>query len=158
VIITRTHVLSGAALQQIQEQASVLDPGWLADLAIRLTADPGLRVSVITYADGTTALEVLAAGPLWHSEHTIDRHRFTRPGSVPARTLLLGGPSGLQDAIRLVRATLQQAAQAPARLARPTLRACPAPCRAQLMIPRPDLPHPVIAANHGGRRRESSSS
>ena len=115
MIITRTDVLSGATPQQIQDHTAGLAPARLAGLAARLAADPGLRVSVITYDDGTKALEVLPAGPPCHTEHTIDHRRFTRPDGPPARTLPLAGQSGLQDAIRLIRATLQEASQPPGR-------------------------------------------
>lgn len=80
MIITRTDVLSGAAPQQIQKQASLLDPSWLADLAVCLAVDPDLRVSVITYADGATALEVLALPP-YHSGYTGARREVTRLGA-----------------------------------------------------------------------------
>ncbi len=115
MIITRTDVLSGATPQQIQDHTAGLAPASLAGLAARLAEDPGLRVSVITYDDGSKALEVLRAGPPGHTEHTIDRRRFTRPDGSPARTLPLAGQSGLQDAIRLIRATLQDADQPPGR-------------------------------------------
>ncbi len=48
--------LSGAAPDRIQEQAQGLEPGRLRELAVKLTGDPDLTVSVITYADGNQEL------------------------------------------------------------------------------------------------------
>ena len=105
MIITRTDVLSGATPQQIREKAAGLDPARLADLAVQLAADTGLRVSVITYPDGTQALEVLRAAPPGR------RTAATRPTGPPARTLSLATLPGLQAAIQLIHDTLQQASQ-----------------------------------------------
>lgn len=104
-------ILSGATPQQIRDQTSDLAPARLRDLAVRLAADPDLRVSVITYDDGSKEVEVLHTGPPHRTEDTIDRLKFTRPDpAASARALSVTSESGLQDAVDLVRATLLDAA------------------------------------------------
>ena len=66
----------------------VTTPGWFPGCR------SALRVSVISYRDGSQALEVLPAGPPRHTGHTIDHRRFTRPGAPAARTLPVAGQSG----------------------------------------------------------------
>jgi len=103
-------VLSGTTDEQIQNQAEGLEPAQLRDLAVHLAADPDLTVSVITYDDGRLELEILHTGPPHHTDHTIDRRRFTRqPPQAASRTLSIAGPAGLQDTLTLVRAILQDA-------------------------------------------------
>ena len=94
VTICKT-VLNGATPGQIQG----LMPAQLRDLAVQLTADPDLTVSLITY-DGRVELKVLHAGPPYR---TVDRGRFT--GQVPLE-MSIASPAGLQDAVTLVRAIL----------------------------------------------------
>jgi hypothetical protein len=62
VIIISKAILSATTAQRVRELVSGLDPAPLWDLALELAAQPGLRVSVITYQDGSTELEVLAVG------------------------------------------------------------------------------------------------
>jgi hypothetical protein len=85
VLITRTDVLSGAASEQVRNRAAGLAPA-VAGLAVQLAADPALRVSVISYRDGSQALEVLRAGPPRHTGHTIDT------AGSPAPACRLPGP------------------------------------------------------------------
>lgn len=65
---------------------------------------------MITYDDGTLALEVLDTGPPHRTEDTIDCRKFAsqRP-AAQARTLSIAGPAGLEDAVTLVRAMLRDA-------------------------------------------------
>jgi hypothetical protein len=103
-------VLSGTTDEQIQNQAEGLEPAQLRDLAVHLAADPDLTVSVITYDDGRLELEILHTGPPHHTDHTIDRRRFTRqPPQAASRTVSIAGPAGLQDTLTLVRAILKDA-------------------------------------------------
>ena len=48
----------------------------LRDLALHLASYRDLRVSVITYEDGSAELEVLHTGPPHHTEATIDHGKF----------------------------------------------------------------------------------
>jgi hypothetical protein len=73
--------LSGAAPDRIREQTRGLESDGLRDLAVKLAGDPGLTVSVITYADGRQELEVLHTGPPHHPEETIDGFRTILRGS-----------------------------------------------------------------------------
>ncbi len=105
-VICKT-VLSGCTPGQIQDRAKGLGPGQLRDLAVRLAGEPDLTVSVITYDDGRTELEVLRTGPPHHTDDTIDCDRFThQPGQEAHRTLSIATPAGLQDAVTLVRTIL----------------------------------------------------
>jgi hypothetical protein len=110
VIIISKAILSAETAQHIQELASGLEPAPLRDLALELATQPDLRVSVITYQDGTAELEVLDEGAPRHDEDTIDCGRFTRPGlASQARTLGLAGEAWLHDAVNLIRATMRDA-------------------------------------------------
>ena len=109
ITISKT-VLSGTNPRTIREQTQDLAPARLRDLAVRLAGHPGLTVSVITYDDGTQELEVLHTGAPRFTEHTIDCRKFTRqPGVPPGWTLSIARQSGLQDAVRLICDTLQDA-------------------------------------------------
>jgi hypothetical protein len=106
-------ILSGAAPEQIRDQACGLASAPLRELAARLAADPDLTVSVITYQDGSQELEVLHTGLPHCDADAIDCRRFTRqPPAVPARPLSIAGPAGLHDAVRLIRTVLWDAATA----------------------------------------------
>ena len=59
----RKVTLSGSAPDRIREQTEGLESGCLRDLAVKLAGDAALTVSVLTYADGRTELEVLRTGP-----------------------------------------------------------------------------------------------
>jgi hypothetical protein len=79
-------------------------------LAVELAAHSDLRVSVITYEDGTEELEVLHVGPPHRDENTIDRGKFAdRARTAPDWTLCLAGESGIRNAMNLIRATLRNA-------------------------------------------------
>jgi hypothetical protein len=108
VIIISKAILSTETAQHIRKLVSDLEPAPLRDLALELAAQPDLRVSVITYEDGTAELEVLDVGSPCHDEHTIDCRRFTRPDppSRP-RTLPLTGQSSLRDTVDLIRAAMR---------------------------------------------------
>jgi hypothetical protein len=111
VITICKAVISGASPGRVREQAGGLAPAGLRDLAVRLASDPDLTVSVITYDDGRQELEVLHTGPPHLTEHTIDRHQFTRqPGYGATRSVSVATPAGLQGAIALVRSILLDAA------------------------------------------------
>jgi hypothetical protein len=79
----------------------------LRDLALRLASYRDLRVSVITYEDGSAELEVLHAGPPHHTEATIDRGKFTgQPATESGWVVDLAGDSALEHATELIRGTL----------------------------------------------------
>jgi hypothetical protein len=85
----------------------------LRDLALHLASYRDLRVSVITYDDGSAELEVLHAGPPHHTAATIDRGRFAgRPAAEPGWVVDLAGDSALEQAADLIRATLLKASAA----------------------------------------------
>jgi hypothetical protein len=118
VITIHKAVLSGATLSEIRDQVEELarGPGGnaaaarLRDLAVELAAHRDLRVSVITYEDGTEELEVLHAGPPHLSENTIDCGKSADLArAAPDSTLCLAGESGIRDAVNLIRATLRNA-------------------------------------------------
>jgi hypothetical protein len=82
----------------------------LRDLAVELAAHRDLRVSVITYEDGTEELEVLHTGPPHRDENTIDRTKFAgQARAAPDWTLYLAGESGIRNAANLIRAALPNA-------------------------------------------------
>jgi hypothetical protein len=82
----------------------------LRDLALHLASYRDLRVSVITYDDGSAELEVLHAGPPHHTAATIDRGRFAgRPAAEPGWVVDLAGDAALEQAADLIRATLLKA-------------------------------------------------
>lgn len=82
----------------------------LRDLALHLASYRDLRVSVITYDDGSAELEVLHAGPPHHTAATIDCGRFAgRPAAEPGWVVDLAGDAALEQATDLIRATLLQA-------------------------------------------------
>ena len=104
-------ILSGATPRQLRDRTKGLEPARLRDLAVQLAEHPDLTVSVITCDDGTQELEVLGVGPPHHTEDTIDHRRFSRqPAGTPARTLSIASQAGFQDAIRLIRGILLDAA------------------------------------------------
>lgn len=108
MIIISKAILSATTAQHVRELVSDLDPAPLWDLALELAAQPGLRVSVITYQDGSTELEVLAVGPPHHDEHTIDCRRFARPDRLrQSRILAPAGQSGLHNAVDMIQAILR---------------------------------------------------
>jgi hypothetical protein len=110
VVISKT-VLSGSAPGQVREQVEGLTSAQLRDLAVQLASDPDLTVSVITYEDGRLELEVLHTGPPYRTEQTIDCGRLTNlPRQAACRTLSIATPRGVQDAITLVHAILQDVA------------------------------------------------
>jgi hypothetical protein len=111
VITICKTILTGRDARQVREQTEGLAPARLRDLAVQLAAHPDLTVSVITYDDGTQELEVLHTGPPHRTEHTIDCRKFTRdPGAEQGWTLSIARQSGLHDAVRLIQATLADAA------------------------------------------------
>lgn len=82
----------------------------LRHLAAHLASYRDLRVSVITYEDGSTELEVLHAGPPYHTSDTIDRRRFAgRAAAEPGLVVDLASDSALEHATDLIRTTLRQA-------------------------------------------------
>ena len=82
----------------------------LRDLALHLASYRDLRVSVITYDDGSAELEVLHAGPPHHTAATIDRGRFAgRSAAEPGWVVDLAGDAALEQATDLIRATLLKA-------------------------------------------------
>ena len=96
MITIHKAVLSGATLSEIRDQVEELARGpggnaasaLLGDLAVELAAHSDLRVSVITYEDGTEELEVLHVGPPHGDENTIDRGKFAdRARTAPDWTL-----------------------------------------------------------------------
>jgi hypothetical protein len=118
VITIHKAVLSGATLSEIRTHLEELArgpggdaaPARLRDLAVELAAHRDLRVSVITYEDGTEELEVLHAGPPYCDEDTFDREKFAgQARTAPDRTLRLAGESGMRDAVNLIRAILTNA-------------------------------------------------
>ncbi len=79
----------------------------LRDLALHLASYRDLRVSVISYEDGSAELEVLHAGPPHHTEATIDRGKFAgRPATESGWIVDLTGDSALEHATDLIRGTL----------------------------------------------------
>ncbi len=140
MITIHKAVLSSATLSEIRDQVEELarGPGGnaaavrLRDLAVELAAHRDLRVSVITYEDGTEELEVLHAGPphlnplgdpaarsraagprSWGGED-----RGLRPGEGfappwPAGDSPRGGPAGLRpccpNAVNTVKHRVHQA-------------------------------------------------
>ena len=85
-------------------------PARLRDLALHLASYRDLRVSVITYDDGSAELEVLHAGPPHHTAATIDCGRFAgRPAAEPGWVVDLADDSALERATDLIRATLLKA-------------------------------------------------
>ena len=79
----------------------------LRDLALHLASYRDLRVSVITYEDGSAELEVLHAGPPHHTEATIDRGKFAgQPVTESGWVVDLAGDSALEHATELIRGTL----------------------------------------------------
>ena len=108
MIVISKAILSTETAQHLRKLVGNLEPAPLRDLALELAAQPGLRVSVITYEDGTAELEVLDVGPPCHDERTIDCRRYTRPDppSQP-RILSLAGQSGLRDTVDLIRAAMR---------------------------------------------------
>jgi hypothetical protein len=108
VTIISKAILSATTAQHVRDVVSGLDPAPLWGLALELAARPGLRVSVITYQDGSTELEVLAAGPPHHDEHTIDCRRYTRTDQLgQSRILPPAGQSGLHDAVDMIQAIMR---------------------------------------------------
>jgi hypothetical protein len=108
VIIISKAILSATTARHVRELVSGLDPAPLWDLALELAAQPGLRVSVITYQDGSTELEVLADGPPHRDEHTIDCRRFTRPDRLGrSRVLPPAGQPGLHAAVDMIQALMR---------------------------------------------------
>lgn len=111
VIVICKTVLNGSTSEQIRDQTDGLAPAQLRALAVQLAGDPDLTVSVITYDDGRLDLEVLHTGPPHRTEHTIDHGRFTsQPQQEASRMLSIATPSGVQDAVTLVRSILLDAA------------------------------------------------
>ena len=79
----------------------------LRDLALHLASYRDLRVSVITYEDGSAELEVLHAGPPHHTAATIDRGKFAgQPATESGWVVDLAGDSALEHATELIRGTL----------------------------------------------------
>jgi hypothetical protein len=79
----------------------------LGDLALRLASYRDLRVSVITYEDGSAELEVLHSGPPHHTAATIDRGKFAgQPATESGWVVDLAGDSALEHAIELIHGTL----------------------------------------------------
>jgi hypothetical protein len=108
VIIISKAILSATTAQHVRELVSGLDSAPLWDLALELATQPGLRVSVITYQDGSTELEVLAADPPRHDERTIDCRRFTRTDRLgQSRILPAAGQYGLHDAVDMIQAIMR---------------------------------------------------
>ena len=82
----------------------------LRDLALQLASYRDLRVSVITYEDGSAELEVLHAGPPHHTEATIDRGKFAgRPATEAGWVVDLTGDAALDHATDLIRGMLLEA-------------------------------------------------
>ncbi|MGH3287880.1 MAG: hypothetical protein ACRDPD_24820 [Streptosporangiaceae bacterium] len=85
----------------------------LRDLALHLASFRDLRVSVITYEDGSAELEVLHAGPPHHTAATIDRGKFAgQPAAESGWVVDLTGEAALEHATELIRGALL-AASAP---------------------------------------------
>ena len=100
-------VLSGAKPAQIREQTEGLESDGLRDLAVKLAGDAALTVSVLSYADGRTELEVLRTGPPGETEETIDSRLLAlQTGQVPVQRLPIAGPPDVQHAAALVRTIL----------------------------------------------------
>jgi hypothetical protein len=79
----------------------------LGDLALRLASYRDLRVSVITYEDGSAELEVLHSGPPHHTAATIDCGKFAgQPATESGWVVDLAGDSALEHAIELIHGTL----------------------------------------------------
>jgi hypothetical protein len=79
----------------------------LRDLALLLASYRDLRVSVITYEDGSAALEVLHAGPPHHTADSIDHRKFAgRAATAPGWVVDLADDSALQHVTDLIRAAL----------------------------------------------------
>ena len=79
----------------------------LRDLALHLASYRDLRVSVITYEDGSAELEVLHAGPPHHTAATIDCGKFAgQPVTESGWVVDLAGDSALEHATELIRGTL----------------------------------------------------
>ena len=81
----------------------------LRDLALHLASYRDLRVSVITYEDGSAELEVLHTGPPHHTEATIDHGKFARPATESGWVVDLTGDAALEHATDLIRAMLLEA-------------------------------------------------
>jgi hypothetical protein len=103
----RKVTLSGSAPDRIREQTEGLESGCLRDLAVKLAGDAALTVSVLTYADGRTELEVLRTGPPGETGETIDSRLLAlQTGQVPVQRLPIAGPPDVQNAAALVRTIL----------------------------------------------------
>jgi hypothetical protein len=110
VITIRKTVFSDSTPGRIRDQLEGVATAPLGDLALELAADPDLTVSVITYDDGRLELEVLHTGLPHRTEDTIDCRRFTgQHPQATSRTLSIAAPTGLQDAVTMVRAILGDA-------------------------------------------------
>jgi hypothetical protein len=110
VIKISKTILSGATPGHIREQTESLAPAQLRELAVQLAADPDLTVSVITYDDGRTELEVLHTGPPHRTERTIDCCWFERePAAAPARTMSVATQSAMREAAEMIRTILWDA-------------------------------------------------
>jgi hypothetical protein len=117
MITIRKAVANRVPPDQLQAamQAPAAEPGLgddaaaarLRHLAAHLASYQDLRVSVITFEDGSTELEVLLAGPPHHTSDTIDRGRFAgRATTEPGWVVDLAGDSALERATDLIRTTL----------------------------------------------------
>ena len=100
---------SGPGSVQDEDEAAAR----LRDLALHLASYRDLRVSVITYDDGSAELEVLHAGPPHHTAATIDLGKFAGPSAAePGWVVDLAGDAALEQATDLIRGTLLKASAA----------------------------------------------
>jgi hypothetical protein len=122
MITINKAVVSRVPPDQVQARIDALTSGGgpgddlaaarLRDLALRLAAHRDLQVSVITYDDGRSELEVLHAGPPHYTEATIDCAKFAAPDRpAPGWIVSLADDAGLQSATDLVRGTLLDASE-----------------------------------------------
>jgi hypothetical protein len=82
----------------------------LRELALLLAGDRDLRVSVITYEDGSSELEVLHAGPPHHPAQASGRRKFGEPDAdAPGWVAALADESALGDTAELIREMLRDA-------------------------------------------------
>ncbi len=82
----------------------------LRELALMLASDRDLRVSVISYEDGSSELEVLHAGPPHHTAPTTGRPKSGGPDAgAPGWVASLADESALADTTELIREMLRGA-------------------------------------------------